>query len=117
MIENDPRFLRGVELFDGGDFLEASDEFEELFFEAVRDEVEFARFFLQISVGCHHVERGQLRAAVERLGEGIRVGRAVGNDRGIDLERIAREAGTLIRMIEQRAAGSTAKIQWPRIRA
>jgi predicted metal-dependent hydrolase len=117
MIEDDPRFLRGVELFDAGDFLEASDEFEELFFEAVRDEVDFLRFFLQISVGIHHVERGQHRAAVERLEEGIRVGRGIGPGRGVDLERLLREIESLVPLIEQRARGSKAPIAWPKIRA
>jgi hypothetical protein len=37
-ITADPRFIRGVALFNAGDDLEASDLFEDLFFEGVRDE-------------------------------------------------------------------------------
>jgi hypothetical protein len=40
-LTEDPRFLRGIALFNDGDYLEASDCFEELFFEGVRDEPDF----------------------------------------------------------------------------
>src|SRR5688500_19783256 len=69
-LEDDPRFAAARAHFDAGDWLEASDLFEELYFEAVRDEVPLVRLLLQISTGMHHIARGQRRAAVERLEEG-----------------------------------------------
>ncbi|MEA2464717.1 MAG: hypothetical protein QOJ98_2464 [Acidobacteriota bacterium] len=67
------------------DWLEASDLFEELFFEAVRDELLLVRVLLQISTGMHHIARGQRRAARERLEEGVRAMSLVTNAFGVDL--------------------------------
>ena len=86
MITADPRFIHGVELFNAGDYLEASDEFEDLFFEGVRDEPEFVRIFLQFSVGIHHVQTGQRRPAIERIEEGLKI--VAVNDYGIDLSSL-----------------------------
>jgi hypothetical protein len=68
------------------DWLEASDLFEELFFEAVRDELPLVRVLLQISTGMHHIARGQRRAARERLEEGVRAMALVTNRFGVDLD-------------------------------
>jgi Domain of unknown function (DUF309) len=85
----DPRFVRAVALFNDGEYLEASDCFEELFFEGVRDEPDFIRIFLQFSVGIHHAETGQWRPAVERIEEGLSLVASNQNDRGIDLIALA----------------------------
>ena len=98
-LEDDPRFAEALRFFRDGDWLEASDLFEELFFEAVRDEVPLVRVLLQISTGMHHLSRGQRRAARERLEEGLRVMGEVTNARGVDLERIATEARKAIRRV------------------
>jgi hypothetical protein len=66
-LEADPRFHEALRNVDAGDWMEASDLFEELFFEAVRDEVPLVRVLLQIATGMHHVSSGQKRAARERL--------------------------------------------------
>ena len=87
-LEQDPRFAEALRHFDAGDWLEASDLFEELFFEAVRDEVPLVRVLLQISTGMHHLARGQRRAGRERLEEGLRVLPEVGNSRGVDLRAL-----------------------------
>lgn len=87
-LEDDPRFAEALGHFDAGDWLEASDLFEELFFEAVRDEVPLVRVLLQISTGMHHLARGQRRAGRERLEEGLRVLPEVGDARGVDLVRL-----------------------------
>jgi predicted metal-dependent hydrolase len=86
-LEDDPRFAEALRHLDAGDWLEASDLFEELFFEAVRDELPLVRVLLQISTGMHHIARGQKRAARERLEEGMRVLVEVTDARGVDLER------------------------------
>ena len=94
-LQSDLRFAAALAHFGAGDWLEASDLFEELFFEAVRDEVPLVRALLQVSTGMHHISRGQRRAAVERLEEGLRVMETVTNAHGVDLEAIraiAREA-------------------------
>jgi predicted metal-dependent hydrolase len=88
-LTEDPRFLRGIALFNDGDYLEASDCFEELFFEGVRDEPDFIRIFLQFSVGIFHAQTGQWRPAAERIEEGLRLVAANQNDRGFDLVTLA----------------------------
>jgi len=87
-LEHDPRFHEALRHFDAGDWLEASDLFEELFFEAVRDELPLVRVLLQISTGMHHLARGQRNAARERIDEGLRAIAEVTNARGVDLERV-----------------------------
>jgi hypothetical protein len=88
-LVEDPRFLRGIALFNDGDYLEASDLFEELFFEGIRDEPDFIRIFLQFSVGIFHAQTGQWRPAVERIEEGLRLVAAVQDERGIDFTSLA----------------------------
>jgi predicted metal-dependent hydrolase len=87
-LEDDPRFHTALRHVAEGDWLEASDLFEELFFEAVRDEVPLVRALLQVSTGMHHLSRGQRRAARERLEEGLRVIDTVTNARGVDLDAL-----------------------------
>ena len=96
-LEHDPRFAEALRHFDAGDWLEASDLFEELFFEAVRDEVPLVRVLLQISTGMHHLARGQRNAARERIEEGLRAIEEVCDARGVDLERIRRVAMDALR--------------------
>lgn len=96
-LEDDPRFAEALRHFEAGDWLEASDLFEELFFEAVRDEVPLVRVLLQISTGMHHFSRGQRRAGIERLEEGLRAISEVTNARGVDLTAIAARAREAIR--------------------
>ena len=94
-LEADPRFAAALAHFAAGDWLEASDLFEELYFEAVRDEVPLVRVLLQISTGMHHISRGQRRAAAERLREGLVALGEVRASHGVDLElaaRVARDA-------------------------
>lgn len=87
-LEHDPRFHDALRHLAAGDWLEASDLFEELYFEAVRDEVPLVRALLQVSTGMHHLSRGQRRAARERLEEGLRVLDTVTNARGVDLDAL-----------------------------
>ena len=101
-MERDPRFAVAVAHFQAGDFDEASDGFEELFFEAVRDELAFVRVFLQVSAGVFHAQCGQRRPAVERLKEGLHAMDEVTNDRGFDLQALRRDA---VRLIAQINAG------------
>ncbi|HEX7708704.1 MAG TPA: DUF309 domain-containing protein [Thermoanaerobaculia bacterium] len=95
-LEDDVRFAMAVRLLASRDWMEASDLFEELYFESVRDELPLVRFLLQISTGMHHVSRGQRRAAVERLEEGLRVAGEITNARGVDVEGLAAEARRVI---------------------
>ena len=99
-LEDDPRFARALQWMAQGDWLEASDAFEELYFEAVRDEVPLVRFLLQISTGMHHIARGQRRAARERLEEGLRGISAIANARGVDVEAIRAQTLEVLRTLQ-----------------
>jgi predicted metal-dependent hydrolase len=109
-LTDDPRFVRGIALFNDGDYLEASDCFEELFFEGVRDEPDFIRIFLQFSVGIFHAQTGQWRPAVERIEEGLRLAAANQNDRGFDLVTLAAAMKAGAKAVRD---GSSAS--WPQI--
>jgi predicted metal-dependent hydrolase len=104
-VEQDARFTRAVTQFNARDYDLAGDAFEELFLEAVRDEVEFVRVFLQVSAGLHHVERGQRRAAVERLEEALLAIERVTNDRGLDLAALTADVRRMMPVI--------ARGEWP----
>lgn len=91
-LENDPRFAAALEHLHAGDWMEAADLFEELWFEAVRDERPLIRALMQISTGLHHVSRGQQRAALERLEVGLRAIGEVTDARGVDLDALRRLA-------------------------
>lgn len=109
-ITSDPRFVRAVELFNVGEFLESSDCFEDLFFEGVGDEPDFIRIFLQFSVGIHHAEMSQRRPAVERIDEGLRLVAATVDDHGIDLVALAKGMRAGANQIRGKIRPS-----WPRI--
>lgn len=109
-LTDDPRFLRGIALFNDGDYLEASDCFEELFFEGVRDEPDFIRIFLQFSVGIFHAQTGQWRPAVERIEEGLRLAAANRNDRGFDLLALSTWMSAAVKALRKNG-----KPLWPRI--
>ena len=84
-MTDDPRLRAAIEQLNAGDYAEAADALEELFFEAVRDEVEPVRALMQVATGMHHIERGQARAAIERLEEGVAAIDRITNDHGIDV--------------------------------
>jgi len=109
-ITADPRFVRGVSLFNEGEYLEASDLFEDLFFEGVRDEPEFVRIFLQFAVGIYHAQTGQMRPAVERIEEGLRLVGSNPEDHGIDLIALARGMRAGVRNLRRKI-----KPEWPKI--
>ena len=114
-VGDDERFSVAIAHFNAEEFDVAADLFEELFFEAVRDEVELVRALLQIATAIHHVERNQFRAAAERLEEGIRAIEAITNARGVDLVRLGQDAVALRAAIALRASGDRTQIEWPRI--
>jgi uncharacterized protein len=112
-LTEDPRFLRGVALFNDGDYLEASDCFEELFFEGIRDEPDFIRIFLQFSVGIFHAHTGQWRPAVERIEEGLRLVAANEDDRGFDLVALSARMEVGVKAVRQRGSPIWPTIVFP----
>ncbi len=109
-LTTDPRFIAAVAALDAGDFLESGEGFEELFFEAVRDEVAFVRVFLQVSAGLYHLDLHQWRPAVERLEEALIAIDEVTNDRGYDLAQWRDDLRVLID-----ATRRGQRVEWPRV--
>jgi predicted metal-dependent hydrolase len=109
-LNDDPRFTHAIAQFNAGEFYEAADGFEELFFEAVRDELELVRVLMQVSVGAYHADTGQRRPAVERLDEAILAIDRATNHYGLDLVRLRQDIKELIGQIR---AGTPKS--WPRI--
>jgi len=97
-VLDDPRLRAAIAQLNAGDYAEAADALEELFFEAVRDEVEPVRALMQIATGMHHIERGQARAAIERLEEGVAAIDRITNAYGIDVAALRADT---MRAIEQ----------------
>jgi len=98
-LKDDPRFTAALEYFASSDWMEASDAFEELFFESVRDELPLVRAMLQVSTGMHHISRRQRRPAIERLEEGLRALDAVTHNHGVDLSRVREIAEDALRSL------------------
>ena len=116
-MTDDPRLIAAIAHFNAEDFDLAADVFEELYFEAVRDEIEFVRALMQVATAIHHVERNQFRAAIERLQEGVKAIDAVTNARGIDFASLRAAAIDLIPKIVARSRGAKERIAWPKITA
>ena len=115
MMPDEPRLAAAIAHFNAGDYDLAADGFEELFFEAIRDEVDFIRALMQVATGIHHVERNQFRAAIERLQEGIRAIDTITNDRGYDFARLRAEVRALLPKIVARSRGAKERIAWPTV--
>lgn len=107
-IQNDARFRYAIDLFNQRDYADAADVFEELFFDAGGDEIEFARIFLQSSVGLLHAERKQRRAAISRLEEAIRAIDRVSDARGVDLMALRSAIQSIIASLT-----ASSDFEWP----
>jgi hypothetical protein len=111
-LTDDPRFAAALLQLAAGDYYDASDVYEELFFEAVRDEVPFVRVFLQLAVGLHHLDVLQWRPGIERLEEGIVAIGEVTNARGFDLRALRSNLEALVKLARVRSpATRTAAVQ------
>jgi hypothetical protein len=100
-MKDDPRFHAAIALLNAGDYAEAADAFEELFFESVRGEVELVRALMQVATGMLHIERGQARAAIERLEEGIAAIDRVTDAHGIDCAALRAAASAAVERLRE----------------
>lgn len=65
-MEHDPRFLEGIELFNGGNYYKAHDPWESLWLERFGEEKDFIQGLILSTVAIHHYTRGNLRGARSR---------------------------------------------------
>lgn len=114
-LEADPRLDLAIARFNDGEYEEAGDLAEDLFFEAVGEERPAARVLLQLCVGMVHVEQRQLAPALERLRVALDEARGVRKWMGIDGDSLVRD---LERLMEQLAGnGPAEKVRVRRTRA
>lgn len=108
----DPRFAGGVALLNAGETDAAADLFEDLFFEAVREEAGVARVLLQVSAGAIHLERKQRRPASERLADAVVAIDRVTFDGGLDLERLRDDVVAIVDSLARGEMPAIPKVRW-----
>tara|TARA_Y100001968_G_scaffold295971_1_gene303766 strand:+ start:690 stop:1079 length:390 start_codon:yes stop_codon:yes gene_type:complete len=88
-IEQDPRFKRGIILFNSADWYLAHDLFEELWHETIGPQRQTIQGILQIAVAQIHLEKGNNNGAMILYGEGLGRLKAIAiPDLGIDIKAL-----------------------------
>ena len=85
-MSHDPRYLKGFELFNKGDFFEAHEVWEELWHETYDDSKDFVQGLIQVTSAFHHFSNKNLRGARILHDSGVELlSKYPANYRGIDL--------------------------------
>jgi uncharacterized protein len=88
-VRDDPRFRRGVGLFDEGEFFEAHEEWEALWHETRGAARDFIQGLIQVTSAMHHLRNGNMRGARELHDSGLRLLAPYGGDfEGVDLKTL-----------------------------
>ncbi|MFL0781321.1 MAG: DUF309 domain-containing protein [Prochlorococcus sp.] len=88
-LVEDPRFKKGIEFFNAGDWYSAHDVFEELWHETAGPERKTIQGVLQVAVAQLHLESGNRRGATILYGEALGRLRGIGTpDLGFDLDQL-----------------------------
>ena len=102
LIRLDPRFQRGVELFNGAAWYEAHDVLEDLWHETADPDRRVLQGLIQIAVAHVHLERENRKGATILLGEGL--GRLSGTglpDFGLDLALLRQRVSQRLEALQQ----------------
>lgn len=95
------QFERGIAHFNGGEFFEAHEVWEELWLRASAEEKPFLQGIIQIAAAFHHVKRGNLSGAKSLLAAGLaKVGQYSDQHRGIKLAQLRTEAQVWLQNFE-----------------
>nr|YP_002048924.1 hypothetical protein PCC_0265 [Paulinella chromatophora]ACB42714.1 hypothetical protein PCC_0265 [Paulinella chromatophora] len=70
-LYRDSRLFQGIELFNKQQWYHCHDTFESIWFELSGNERAIIQLFLQITVACLHIERGNSKGAAIILGESL----------------------------------------------
>jgi uncharacterized protein len=62
-VREDPRYLKGVELFNNEDFFEAHEVWEDLWHETRGEARDFVQGLIQVASSFHHLRNGNMRGA------------------------------------------------------
>lgn len=102
MIQLDPRFQQGIELFNDGQWYEAHDVLEDLWHETADPDRRVLQGLIQVAVAHVHLDRGNTKGATILLGEGLGRLSGVGlPDFGLDLEQLRQRVSNRLRMLQQ----------------
>lgn len=88
----DPRFLKGVALFNSEDFFEAHEVWEELWHETQGAPRDFIQGMIQVTSAMHHLQIGNMRGARILYGSGLELlAKYGGAFWGVDLNYVREE--------------------------
>jgi len=98
---DDPRFARGIALFDQGEWYAAHDVLEDLWHETSDPERRVLQGLIQIAVAQVHLQRGNARGATILFGEGLgRLSHRSNPDLGLDLPRLRECVGQRLQALQ-----------------
>ncbi len=107
LILKDPRFEKGIQLFNSQDWYAAHDQFEELWHETGGLERVTIQAILQISVAQLHLSRGNIKGAKILFGEGLgRLRRTEIPHLGLDLKDLCLTVDSLLNYLHQENSSS-----------
>ena len=102
LITDDPRFKKGLILFNTAEWYKAHDLFEELWHETDGSERRTIQGILQIAVAEIHLERGNQNGATILYGEGLGRLKEFGTpDLGLDLQRLCEIVECRLKLLQQ----------------
>ena len=111
LIVCDPRFIKGLELFNSADWYLAHDLFEELWHETNGAERKTIQGILQIAVAQIHLERGNKNGATILYGEGLgRLKGAAVPTLGLDIDSLCSVVESRLKLLQQNIDPSKCKI-------
>ena len=112
MARRDPRWIRGVDLFNAGEFFDSHEAVEEVWLEEAGGEREFLKGFIQCAVALEHHRRGNprgFRSVAETAV--LHLGRSAPDAGGLDVARLVGEFESFRSAVERGADAP-----WPRAR-
>ena len=102
LVVEDPRFKKGLKLFNSREWYQAHDLFEEIWHETNGPERTSIQGILQIAVAQIHLERGNKNGAMILYGEGL--GRLKGiavPDLGLDIHYLCKIVELRLKLLHQ----------------
>ena len=101
-VDSDPRFKKGLKLFNSAQWYLAHDEFEELWHETIGPERTTIQGILQIAVAQIHLERGNKNGAMILYGEGLGRLKGIGvPDLGLDIKFLCSVVESRLKLLQQ----------------
>ena len=102
LVTNDPRFKKGITLFNSSEWYLAHDYFEDLWHETDGQERRTIQGILQIAVAQIHLERGNRNGAIILYGEGLgRLKRFGTPELGLDIKSFCKIVASRLKLLQE----------------